>query len=523
MNSVAIPASAPAPAFNAEADLVRSAARGDADAFEELFRRHSEPAWRLAQAVAPDRDAARDALRDGFVRALRSTRTPRRHAGHPMAFRPEVLGAVYKSAVDQAYDRSAAPAARRPHTDPTLALADAAFRSLPERWRAAVWLSEVESMDVDRIAPIMGVSNAVASQLTIRGKRGLAGRFSQAGHEVPEHPGQLLRAVALPTPAKLMEDTRVRFAAAGSERGPILAPVAGWLEERAVRPMSVAVGALVGLGLIGLGVVPQGSALRSELGASAAGSLAGAVPVQTCLGLPCSGGAGTSTTARSALGVTGGSTVAGLLGGAGGFGSNPGGSGSSGGSGAGGSAPASTGTPAVTTSGGATSPTSPASTATQSPGGGSTPSGSSPSGSSPSGGTGPTTKAPAPSTVISVAPVASVTSTGSALNVNLLPTSSGTAPVTATVGGCSTIIGVTVGSTTLGCSSTGSSSTSTGGTSTSSTDTSTSGSTTTSGSTSTSTSTSPTSTSSTSSGLSTTISGVTSTVGNTLTTLTSGL
>lgn len=509
MNSVAIPASAPAPALSAEADLVRSAARGDADAFDELFRRHSEPAWRLAQAVAPDRESARDAFRDGFVRALRSARTPRRHSAHPTVFRPEVLGAVYKSAVDQAYDRSASPAARRAHPDATVALTEAAFRSLPERWRAALWLSEVESMDVDRIAPILGVSGAVASQLMIRGKRGLAGRFSQAGQEVPEHLGQLLRAVVLPTPTKLMEETHVRFAAAGSERGPVLAPVAGWLEDRAVRPMSVAIGALVGLGLIGLGVVPQGPALRSQLGANASGSLAGAVPVQTCLGLPCSGGAGTSASSRSALG----STVAGLLGGAGGFGagsSSSSGSVSSGGSGSGpaggaGSVPFSSTNPVVTPSGGGTVP---ATTSTQNPGGGSsgttTPSGSG------SGSPSPTTKSSAPSTVVSLAPVASVTSTGTALNVNLLPSTSGTAPVTATVGGCPLVIGLTLGSTTLGCPSSSTSSTpsassntSTGGTST---PTATSGSST---------------TTSTSGGLSSTISGVTSTVGNTLSPVTS--
>ena len=137
MNSVALPAvaasSAPAiSVVSAEADLVRQAARGDSAAFEELYRRHSEPAWRLAQAVSPDRDSAISAFREGFVRAVRSSRAIRRSGG---TFRPHVLSVVYKLAADQAYDRTSGPAVarRQPQSGPDAALADAAFRSLPER------------------------------------------------------------------------------------------------------------------------------------------------------------------------------------------------------------------------------------------------------------------------------------------------------------------------------------------------------------------------------------------------------
>ena len=66
MNSVAIPASAPSQTLSGEAELVRSATRGNAGAFDELFRRHGQPAWRLAQAVAPSRDSAVSAIVAGF-------------------------------------------------------------------------------------------------------------------------------------------------------------------------------------------------------------------------------------------------------------------------------------------------------------------------------------------------------------------------------------------------------------------------------------------------------------------------
>ena len=377
MNSVALPASASSTtALSAEADLVRQAARGDADAFGEIYRRHSAPAWRLAQALTADRQGATSVFRDGFVRAVRSGRAARRSPG---AFRPHVLSAVYRAAMDLASDRTAAPIASRRTVagGPDAALADAAFRSLPERWRAAVWLNEVENLESDRVAAILGVSSSVAEQLIARGRRGLAGRFAQAHHEVPEHIGEVLRPLAIAAPADLAEVTTARWSAAGADHLSVLAPVSGWLEDRAARPMSVAAGALIGLGLIGLGVVSTSSTVRSQLGAaSSSNSSSGAVPVHTCLGLPCPGGtAGTFSAGSGFLsssflgggnGLSGGpgGTFGSTFGGAGGAGSGAfGGGGTFGGVGGTGGTGSTGGT---STSGGSTTPT------TQPPSGGTT-------------------------------------------------------------------------------------------------------------------------------------------------------
>lgn len=359
MNSVALPASASSSVLGAETDLVRQAARGDQGAFGELFRRHSSPAWRLAQAVTADRDAAVAAFKDGFVRALREGRR-RRTAD---AFRPQVLAAVYRAAIDQTFDRAGRPATpRRAAEGPEAALADAAFRSLPERWRAAVWLSEVEHYETERVAAVLSVSPTVAEQLIARGKRGLAGRYAQAHHEVPEQVGDVLRAVAVAMPLNLSDIASARWSASGADPMPILAPITGWLEDRAVRPMSVLVGALLGLGLVGLGVVGNSPSVRSQLGASGAANLNGSVPITTCLGLACPAGTGptspagaahtffggggflTSGLTASGAGAASGSGLAGSSGTGGGTAGSPGsgssgtpgGSGGSGGGGGGG-------------------------------------------------------------------------------------------------------------------------------------------------------------------------------------------
>ena len=407
MNSVALPASASTSVLGAEADLVRQAARGDTNAFGELFRRHSAPAWRLAQAVTADRDAAVAAFKDGFVRSLREGRRPRRAAA---PFRPQVLAAVYRAAIDQTFDRSGRPATARrsPAEGPDAALADAAFRSLPERWRAAVWLSEVENFETERIAAVLSVSATVAEQLIARGKRGLAGRYAQARHEVPEHVGEVLRAVALAMPTNLSDVASARWSASGADPMPILAPITGWLEDRAARPMSVVVGALLGLGLVGLGVVGNTPSVRSQLGAAGAANLNGSVPVTTCLGLACPAGTGptSSPSGSQAFFGGGGFLTSGL--------SAPGGAGAT--TGAGSGLAGTSGTSGTSGNGGGTS-TGPGFGGSGAPGG---------SGGSGGGGTGG-------GTTLGVPGIATVTLSGSGVALNVL---NGTVACSTTGGTC---------------------------------------------------------------------------------------
>ena len=67
-------AAAAAPTVDAgtsDAHLVIKAQDGDRDAFEELFRRHAHPAWRLALVVGGHREAAEAAVAEGFTATFR--------------------------------------------------------------------------------------------------------------------------------------------------------------------------------------------------------------------------------------------------------------------------------------------------------------------------------------------------------------------------------------------------------------------------------------------------------------------
>jgi DNA-directed RNA polymerase specialized sigma24 family protein len=441
MDSVALSTSASPSTLRADSELVRKAAGGDAESFGELYRRHCHPAWRLAQAVATNSEDAVQAVGEGFASALKPGRAHRRAGGSASGFRTLLLASVYQAAVGRNHADTSAPATvpmprrtkpGRGGASDTI-LVDAAFRSLPDRWRGAVWLSEVEGFGPDRIAPILGVSIPVAAQLTTRGGRGLAGRFAQARRPVPDQLGSALDDIAEVLPANLAAVAESHWLERDHRAG--LEELNAWLSERAVRPLWAAVGGLTGLGLIGLGLVGQGAILSTASG-SGPNSNAKTLPVGSST-VPCfvdcsvtSAGFGTSGLVFLP-GSAGGTGASGT-----GQATDPAVSGGSGAS-----------DPAGSAGGGLGASTNPSSGSGAS---GSGSSGSSGSGSSGSGSSGGSRSQQKSKTVLDVGPVASVTQTGKTVQAGVLPTSSGGSTASVRVG-CSTLVGVTVGSITLGC------------------------------------------------------------------------
>jgi DNA-directed RNA polymerase specialized sigma24 family protein len=276
MNSIAIAGAPTSVALSAESDCVRRASRGDRDAFVELYRRHQQPSWRLASAVTGESDLAARAVADGFSRVLRSVRRRQARAGAPI--RPLLLEATYRSAIEA--QRRRAGSGPRPVVGMAAAsgataaelVAPAAFASLPERWRGALWLHEVEGFGADEVGPILGVSGAVAGQLVERASRALAGRFEAAHVPLPAHLGALLRPLAPVQPAGMQPAAEARWQheVTRDTTGRFLP--AAWLEERAARPLGLAATGLLALGVIGLGVVSQHTSVNSTSPYLAAGA-----------------------------------------------------------------------------------------------------------------------------------------------------------------------------------------------------------------------------------------------------------
>jgi RNA polymerase sigma factor (sigma-70 family) len=132
-----------------DAALARAAAEGDNAAFDELYRRHSQTAWRVAYSVTGNRDDAADAVADAFTRMLSALTAGR--LGDLEKVKPYLLATTRNAAVDvlrrngrlQPLDDTAMEDSDSLSAGPSEHLVDgvdaafvsSAFLSLPERWR----------------------------------------------------------------------------------------------------------------------------------------------------------------------------------------------------------------------------------------------------------------------------------------------------------------------------------------------------------------------------------------------------
>jgi len=129
---------------SSDADLISAVRSGDADAYGILYQRHADSARRLARQISQRAADVDDVVAETFSRVLA---TIRRGAGPSAAFRPYLLTAVRRVAVDHVRgqrsqvptDDAALPDPGEPFTDPAEAslersIVARAFFSLPDRW-----------------------------------------------------------------------------------------------------------------------------------------------------------------------------------------------------------------------------------------------------------------------------------------------------------------------------------------------------------------------------------------------------
>lgn len=182
-----------------DADLAVRASNGDREAFEELYRRHSRTAMRVAYRVTGNIHDAGDAVSDAFARVMQAL--PQGRLAEPTRFRSYLLTSTRHAAVDVLrragraipHEDGAEPAQTTAGPSELLmdradnALVAAAFRALPERWRSVLWLTEVEGIPAREAATMLGVSPNGVAQLAVRARAGLRERYLQA--HLPEVDG----------------------------------------------------------------------------------------------------------------------------------------------------------------------------------------------------------------------------------------------------------------------------------------------------------------------------------------------
>lgn len=177
-----------------EAELVRRAQRGDADAFGELVRQHETRILRLVRGMVPEHDAE-DVAQDAFLKAFRKL--------------PEFDGRsrfytwVYRIASNTAMDwckreryRRHAPLPATPEGEDALAdetpgprkaahrrelaaAIDAAIASLPEHYRTMVVLREVEGLSYEEIGETLGITKGTVESRLFRARERLREKLKE--------------------------------------------------------------------------------------------------------------------------------------------------------------------------------------------------------------------------------------------------------------------------------------------------------------------------------------------------------
>ena len=170
----------------ADAELISAVRGGEVDAYGELFERHVAAARRLARQLVPPADAE-DLVSEAFAKVLSLLQ---RGAGPDLAFRAYLLTAVRRLHVDRIRANARVqPTDDLEPFDPGVPFRDTAvegfenaaaakaFSSLPERWQAVLWHTEVEGQKPAEVAGLLGMSSNSVSALAYRAREGLRQAF----------------------------------------------------------------------------------------------------------------------------------------------------------------------------------------------------------------------------------------------------------------------------------------------------------------------------------------------------------
>ncbi len=178
---------------SSDPELIAGVRAGDTAAFGVLYERHVEAARRVAHMYTNSASDVDDVVSEAFSRVLRALQ---RGDGPDLAFRAYLFTIVRRTGMDiinkgirtkprEDMAEYEATLGYEPSSDePTLdgfehGLVADAFRSLPERWQAVLWYTEVEKKAPKDIAPILGLSANGVAALAYRAREALRQAYLQ--------------------------------------------------------------------------------------------------------------------------------------------------------------------------------------------------------------------------------------------------------------------------------------------------------------------------------------------------------
>mgnify|MGYP003886376071 CR=1 FL=1 len=195
-------------AISSDADLLAAVRGGDSSAFAELYERHAPAARKVARQYASSDADAEDITSDAFAKVFSVVQGG---GGPEEAFRAYLFTVVRRLAYATAqgtqrvqvtdevatFESAFGPAGSV--EEPALegferSVVARAYNSLPERWQAVLWYTEVEGLSAAEIAPLLGLTANGVSALSYRAREGLREAYLQS--HLATAPGARCEAVA---------------------------------------------------------------------------------------------------------------------------------------------------------------------------------------------------------------------------------------------------------------------------------------------------------------------------------------
>ncbi len=298
-----------------DAELILEVRGGDLEAYGALYARHAAAARTLARQYVRVAADAEDIVAEAFDRVLRVLQ----HGGGPdLTFRAYLFTVVRRLAADVARgarrtrptddDGTFEAALGRQVSSDDAALAGfdrtivaLAYRSLPERWQAVLWYTEIENLAPAEIAPILGLTPNGVSALAYRAREGL--RVGYLQQHLRQDPDDACRVVNPLLGAYVRgglarrEATKVddHLQTCGGCRTLVLelTDVAHGMRT-VVAPLVLGIAGMAALGSLPLGGATAGAIAGAASAAGGTGTGAAAAAVGTTAGTTASAGAATS-------------------------------------------------------------------------------------------------------------------------------------------------------------------------------------------------------------------------------------
>jgi RNA polymerase sigma-70 factor (ECF subfamily) len=168
-------------------DLVRRFQDGTAGAFDILVERHQGRVYNLCLRVLGDPDEAADASQDAFVAAIRKLHTFRGEAAFTTWLHRVTVNACYDSlrrkrrrpllhVLDDEGEERPDPAPPVPDHAERVGLSidvERALRTVPDEFRVALVMADVEDLPYDRIADILQIPVGTVKSRVFRGRAAL--------------------------------------------------------------------------------------------------------------------------------------------------------------------------------------------------------------------------------------------------------------------------------------------------------------------------------------------------------------